>query len=71
MRPRPSLWLGWLGKSSIGASWDSIPNRAEPMHRRRSAMAVVLSLAAAGLAVGRSSITPIARRCKSEDPGDG
>jgi hypothetical protein len=70
IRPRPSFWLGWLGKSAMGASWASIPNRAEPMHRRRSGIVIVLSSVAAGLAVGRPSITPIARRCKSEDRGD-
>src|SRR5207249_9431726 len=71
IRPRPSFWLGWLGKSSTGASWGSIPNRAEPMHLRRSVITVVvLSVAAARLAVGRPSITPIARRSKSEEPGD-
>ena len=38
MRPSPSFWLRCAGKSSIGASWGSIPNRAEPMHFRMSAM---------------------------------
>jgi len=32
MRPSPSLWLGWTGKSATGASCGSIPKRAEPMH---------------------------------------
>jgi hypothetical protein len=67
IRPRPSFWLGWTGKSSIGASCASIPNFADPMHLRISAMSVVLSLVNADLALRRTSITPVARRCKAED----
>jgi hypothetical protein len=43
IRPRPSFWLGWTGKSAAGASCASIPNFAEPMHRR---MALVSGVAA-------------------------
>jgi hypothetical protein len=65
MRPRPSRWLGWTGKSSGGASWASIPNFAEPMQRRSGsigagfvlAMSVVLSLTNADLAFGATSLT--------------
>jgi hypothetical protein len=38
IRPMPSFWLGCFGKSSAGASWGSIPNRAEPMHLRTCAV---------------------------------
>ena len=68
IRPNPSFWLGWAGKSLAGASCASIPNFADPMHFRMSAMSVVLSLAAAHLAFGSPSITLLARRCKVEDP---
>ena len=67
IRPKPSFWLGWAGKSVTGASCASIPNFADPMHLRMSAMSLVLSLANADLALRRTSITPVARRCKAED----
>ena len=69
IRPRPSFWLGWAGKSAAGASCASIPNFADPMHLRMSAMSFVLSLADADLASGRTSITLSARRCKAEHGG--
>jgi len=65
-RQRPSLWLGCAGDSVTGGSCASIPDRADPMHVRMSAMSLVLSLADAHLASGRTSITPSARRCKAE-----
>jgi hypothetical protein len=65
IRPRPSFWLGWTGKSVAGASCASIPKRVEPMHLRRSAMSVVLSLLAAHLAAGTTSITRLALQCKA------
>ena len=34
IRPRPSFWLGWTGKSLGSASWASMPKRVEPMQRR-------------------------------------
>jgi hypothetical protein len=34
MRPRPSFWLGWTGKSPGSASWPSMPKREEPTQRR-------------------------------------
>ncbi len=67
IRPRPSLWLGWAGKSPTGASCASIPNFADPMHFLMSAMSFDLSLADADLAFGDPSITRLARRCKVED----
>ena len=61
--PRPSFWLGWIGKSSGRASWGSIPKRADPLHRRRlvasSVIVVAPFIADAGLA---SRATSIARR---------
>ena len=34
IRPRPSFWLGWTGKSSASASCAWMPKRVEPMQRR-------------------------------------
>ena len=65
IRPSPSFWLGWTGKSATAASWASIPKRVEPMHLRRSAIADVLSLVAAHLATGRTSITPLTPQSKA------
>jgi hypothetical protein len=50
----------------MGASWGSMPNRAEPMHLRISTMVAVLSSLAADLATGCVSITHVWRRCKVE-----
>jgi hypothetical protein len=66
IRPRPSFWLGWAGKSVTGASCASIPNLVDPMHLRMSVISLVLSLANADLALRRTSITLLARRCKPE-----
>jgi hypothetical protein len=64
IRPSPSFWLGWTGKSSTGASCASIPKRVEPMHMRSSAISFVLSLAVAHLTTRRTSITRLAPQCK-------
>ena len=49
--PRPSLRLGWIGKSSRGASCASIPNVLLPLHLRMVvAIVVLLSLAHADVA---------------------
>jgi hypothetical protein len=43
--PRPSLRLGCLGNSAVGASWGSMPKRALPAQRRSSVLVAVFVVA--------------------------
>src|SRR5262249_54259924 len=82
-RGRRSGWAAW-GKSSIGASWGSIPSRRLPVQRRSTGSLDAGSVGVVGLfaivaaphldahsASGATSITQVGQRCKSRTGGRG